>query len=89
MPETHLGSTLVKGMNKFSYCLRYSGLQFLLLAAKGMLNYMKTRVIACKLEADPPEEQEPRTRKLSETKAAPLSSSLSGATCSLNLASYF
>ena len=34
-------------------------------------------VIACKPEADPHEEQEPRARKLSEIKIAPLSSSLS------------
>ena len=34
-------------------------------------------VIACKPEADPHKEQEPRTRKLSEIKIAPLSSSLS------------
>ena len=88
IPEIHLGSALLfKGINTFSYCLSQSG--FPLLAAKSMLNYMNIMVIACKLEEDPLEEQEPRTRKLSEIKAAPLSSSPSGITRSLNLASYF
>lgn len=47
-------------------------------------------IIACKREADPPEEQEPRTRKLSEgSSSLQLSLSLSRTTCSFNLASYF
>lgn len=45
-------------------------------------------IIACKQEADPPEEQEPRTRKLSEGSSS-LQRALSGTTCSFNLASYF
>ena len=66
---------LLKKLTHFFYCLSQSG--FLFLLAKSILNYMNIMVIAYKPKADPHEEQESRTRKLSEIKIAPLSSSLS------------
>lgn len=56
------------------YFLLQESVNFLT-AAKIMLNYMNTKVIVCKLETHSYEEQELRTRKLSETKSGLLSNS--------------